>query len=162
MSPGKKRKRLISPTPFNQFSSSFHQNYRTVSSHIILVTSDLENVGQYHNLQICSSLMAHSARSLYRLRYNWPSSIIVFWYFWHCTWLVWVTSIISHFFFKWFGLIISASSRCCYLYAKYDYASNSLYVLVPTSSLPNFKISSMMYLHGFLSYYSIHPELNSC
>ena len=54
----------MSATPFNQFSSSFPQNYRTVSSHIFLVTRDLENVGQYHNLQICSSLMAHSARSL--------------------------------------------------------------------------------------------------
>ena len=50
VSPGKAEKRL-STTPFNRFSLSFHQNDRTVSGHLILVTDDLENVGQGQNLQ---------------------------------------------------------------------------------------------------------------
>ena len=40
-----------SPRPFNRFSSSFDQNDRTVSGHQILINFDLENVGQYQNLQ---------------------------------------------------------------------------------------------------------------
>ena len=42
----------------NQFSSSFHLNDRNVSGHLILVTSDLENVGQCKNLSKFSSLVA--------------------------------------------------------------------------------------------------------
>ena len=47
----KKQKRWISPTPFDRFSSSFHQNDRTVAGRLILVTYDLENVGQGQNLK---------------------------------------------------------------------------------------------------------------
>ena len=38
-------------TPFNRFTSSFHQNDHTVSIHFILVTDDLEIAGQGQNLQ---------------------------------------------------------------------------------------------------------------
>ena len=44
-------RRWMSPTTFNRFSSSFHQNDRTLSGHLILVTDDLENVRQCKNLQ---------------------------------------------------------------------------------------------------------------
>ena len=44
-----KKKRWISPTPFNRFSSSFHQIDRTVAGRLILVTDELESVGQCQN-----------------------------------------------------------------------------------------------------------------
>ena len=47
------KKRWISQTPFNRFSSSFHQNNHTESGHLIL---GLENVGQSQNLQKLSFL----------------------------------------------------------------------------------------------------------
>ena len=52
VSPGRNRKKTsnISDT-INQFSSVFHQNDRTVSGHLILVTVDPENVGKCQNLQ---------------------------------------------------------------------------------------------------------------
>ena len=42
----KERKRLISPTSFIRFSSRFQENDNIVSGHVILVTDDIENVGQ--------------------------------------------------------------------------------------------------------------------
>ena len=54
--PENTEKRWKSPTPFNRFSSSFHQNDRTVSGHLILATDDLEKVGQGQHLQKCSFL----------------------------------------------------------------------------------------------------------
>ena len=37
-------------TPFNRFSSSFHQNDRNASGHLILETDDLEIIGRGQNL----------------------------------------------------------------------------------------------------------------
>ena len=53
VSTGKKteKKRLIYPTTLNRFSSSFHQNDRTMAGHLILVIDDPENVGQGQYLQ---------------------------------------------------------------------------------------------------------------
>ena len=47
----KQRKRRISATPFNRFSSSLHQKDRTVFGHLFLVTDEPENVGKCKNLQ---------------------------------------------------------------------------------------------------------------
>ena len=43
----KQKKSRISPSPFNGFSS-FHQNYRTVTDHLILVTD--YHLGQGQNI----------------------------------------------------------------------------------------------------------------
>ena len=51
--PEKEQNHLISLTPFNRFSSNFHQNDRTVLVHLILVRDDIENVGQSQHLQKC-------------------------------------------------------------------------------------------------------------
>ena len=57
VSPEKKqRKRRISATPFNRFSSSLHQNDRTVCGHLFLETDEPENVGKCKNLQKFSFL----------------------------------------------------------------------------------------------------------
>ena len=47
----KQIKYWISPTPINRFSTNFHQNDRTASDNLIILTVDLENVGQGQNLQ---------------------------------------------------------------------------------------------------------------
>ena len=51
VSPGNIQIHWIYITPFNRFASGFHQNDHTVSVHLVLVTDDLENVGQAQNLQ---------------------------------------------------------------------------------------------------------------
>ena len=44
-------KHSISLTLFNQFLSSFYQNYCTVPGHLMHVTDDLKNVGQRQHIQ---------------------------------------------------------------------------------------------------------------
>ena len=46
----KEKQRKTLNTPFTRFSSSFQQNDRNVSGHIILATHDLENGGQCKHL----------------------------------------------------------------------------------------------------------------
>ena len=52
----KRKKRCISPTRCHWFSSSLHQNHRTMAGHLILVTGNLENVGHDQKLQEFSFL----------------------------------------------------------------------------------------------------------
>ena len=52
----KHKKTLNISDTIQPISSSFHQNYRTVAGHVILVTDDLQNVGQGNNLQKFSFL----------------------------------------------------------------------------------------------------------
>ena len=47
----KTEKRLLETIPLNSFSANLYQNDRNVSDHLILITNDLENVGQGKNLQ---------------------------------------------------------------------------------------------------------------